>query len=386
MTWNSELRSADQQLARQLSRRSLLRGGARALAGVALLPAAAELLAACGSSSPSAAATSTSAPGVAATSGSTSTTFPPSLGSMDFQFDWITNIQFGGSFVAQSKDYYKQAGIDVSLVTGGPNVTVNPLIQSGKALVGVSDPVTAQAANAKGAGLVLVGAKYQRSPNSIISLAGAPITTPAELVGKKIGIGATSIPTMQAFMKANNLDYSSIHVVPIEFDPAPLAAGEVQGYFGFISNEAVTLQLEGHPVHVMLLADFGLAQFAENYGVEQSSLSDPTKRAQIKAFLHAEIRGWQDVVANPQPAVDLVVSRYGKALGLDPKQQLLEAQAQNQLVVSTDTQQHGLMWMSPAAIQANLKSLSLTGSVASSSLFDNSLLAEIYNGRTQLTD
>jgi ABC-type nitrate/sulfonate/bicarbonate transport system substrate-binding protein len=368
----------------RLSRRAMLRDGARALAGATLLPVAGGLLAACGSSSSSGSATTTAASSAAAAT-STPASTAASLGSMEFQFDWITNVQFAGSFIAQSKGYYKDAGIGVSLLTGGPNISVIPAIQSGKVLVGVVDPVTTAAANSKGADLVIVGATYQRSPNCIISLADDPITTPAGLVGKKVGIGATSIPTMQGFMKANNLDYSSMHVVPIQFDPAPLAAREVQGYFGFVSNEAVTLRLEGHPVHVMLLADFGLSQFAENYGVLRSSLADPTKRAQIKAFLRGEIRGWQDVVANPQPAVDLVVARYGTALGLDPKQQLLEAQAQNQLVVSADTAAHGLLWMSPAAIAANLKSLTLTGAPASASLFDNSLLEEIYGGASSLS-
>jgi ABC-type nitrate/sulfonate/bicarbonate transport system substrate-binding protein len=364
------------------SRRSLLSRGAQVFAGAALLPAAAELLAACGSSSSTASSAATAPSSTAAAPRAAAA---KSLGSMAFQFDWITNVQFGGSFVAQSNNYYGDAGIDVSLVSGGPNVSVIPVVQSGKALVGVVDPVTAAQANSKGADLVLVGATYQRSPNCIISLADAPITTPQELVGKKIGIGATTIPTMQAFMKANNLDYSSMHVVPIQFDPAPLAAREVQGYFGFISNEAITLQMQGHPVHTMLLADFGLTQFAENYGVERSSLSDPTKRAQIKAFLHGEIRGWQDMVANPQPAVDVVVSRYGKSLSLDPKQQLLEAQAQNQLVVSADTRLHGLLWMSPEAIAANVKSISLTGSATGASLFDNSILEEVYAGGNHLS-
>jgi ABC-type nitrate/sulfonate/bicarbonate transport system substrate-binding protein len=349
---------------RVVSRRTFLGRGARAAAGVAMLPAAAALLEVCGPLDAQAAT--------------------KSLGSLRFQFDWITNIQFGGSFIAQSKGYYQQAGVDVTLVTGGPNVTVIPVVQSGNALVGVVDPPTSAEANTKGADIVIIGAGYQRSPLSVISLADAPITKPSELVGKKVGIGATSISIMQAFMKANKLDYDSMHVVPIQSDPTPLADHQVDGYVGFSSNEAVTLQLEGHPVHVMLLADFGLNSFAENYGVQRSSLDDAQKRAQIKAFMTGEIRGWQDVVANPQPAVNLVDSLYGKALSLNPKEQTLEGQAQNQLITSPDTKAHGLFWMSESAIDQNLRALTLTGSPAQASLFDNSLLAEIYDGKNHL--
>jgi hypothetical protein len=82
--------------------------------------------------------------------------------------------------------------------------------------------------------------------------------------------------------------------------------------------------------------------------------------------------------------VDLAISKYGPALKLDPKQQLAEAKVQNTLVVSPDTEAHGLFWMSPAAIQQNLQTLSLTGTAATPALFDNSLLEEIYAGRSHI--
>jgi ABC-type nitrate/sulfonate/bicarbonate transport system substrate-binding protein len=356
-----------------LTRRGFLSLGGRMAAGAVAFLAAGGLLSACDSSS-------SKASGPATTAG----TARPSLGSLAFQFNWITNVQFGGSYLAASRGYYTNAGVDVSLLGGGPNIAAVSVINSGKAQVGVVDPPSAAQANTQGAGLVIVGATYQKSPVAIISLASAPITAPKELLGKKVGVGVSSVPSMQAFMKANGLDYSSLNVVPIQFDPGPLAAHEVQGYFGFASNEAITLQLEGDPVHVMLLADFGLDSFGDCYAASKTALADPAQRARIKAFLEGEIRGWQDIVADPQPAVDLAISKYGPALKLDPKQQLAEAKVQNTLVVSPDTEAHGLFWMSPAAIQQNLQTLSLTGTPATSALFDNSLLAEIYAGRPHI--
>jgi ABC-type nitrate/sulfonate/bicarbonate transport system substrate-binding protein len=351
-----------------ITRRSFLTKGSLGVAALALGPAALGLAEAIGA--PSAAAAELTA--------------AKSLGSMSFQLNWITNIQFAGSFIAQSKGYYTQAGVDVSLVTGGPNVSVIPVVQAGNALVGVVDPPTSSAANAKGADIVIVGAVYQQSPLCVISLTSAPITKPAELLGKKVGIGATSVSIMKAFMAANKLDYTKMDVIPIQFDPTPLAEHQVDAYVGFSDNEAVTLELQGHPVHIMLLADFGLPSYSENYGVQKSSLQDPAKRAMIKAFLTAEIRGWQDVLANPAPAVTLVDDKYGKALDLEPKEQSLEAVAQNKLVTSAATKAHGLFWMSESDIEANLKVLTLTGAPATAALFDNSLLAEIYGGKNHL--
>jgi ABC-type nitrate/sulfonate/bicarbonate transport system substrate-binding protein len=305
--------------------------------------------------------------------------------SLAFQFNWITNVQFSGSYLAQTKGYYSANHVDVDLRTGGPNVSVIPVLQSKAALVGVVDPPTSASANAQGADIVIVGSVYQKSPSAIISLAKAPITTPQEMVGKKIGVGASSVQGMKEFMAANHLAYSSITVVPIQDNPAPLAAGQVDGYLGFSTNEAIILELGGHPVHVMLMADYGLDAYEDSYGVLKSSLQDADSRQAIKSFLTGEILGWQDVVADPQEATDVTISKYGSALKLDGKQQLAECEAQNQLVVSPDTKAHGLFWMADATIEKNLKTCALGGSPATTALFDNSLLAEIYDGKTSLT-
>jgi ABC-type nitrate/sulfonate/bicarbonate transport system substrate-binding protein len=362
--------ASERALDAQMSRRRLLLGGGQVLAATALAGGAGSFLAACSSSSTS------SSP-----STSSSSSGPKSLA---FQFNWITNVQFAGSYLAQANGYYKQAGLDVTLKTGGPTISVAPILQAGTAQVGVVDPVSAVAANAAGGDLVIVGTVFQKSPNAILSLASAPITTPKEMVGKKIGVGASSVTLVKAFCKANGIDYSSFDVVPIEFNPAPLAAKQVDGYMGFSTNEAITLEQEGHPVHVMLMADYGLEMFEDSYGVTKSALQDATSRELIKDFLTAEIKGWESVVASPAQATSVTINEFGKPLGLASAQQLLECQAENQLVVSADTKAHGLFWMSGSAIQANLDALKLTGTPGTTALFDNSLLAEIYAGKSSL--
>lgn len=339
------------------------------LAAAALAGGAGSLLSACSSSSASSSSKSLS---------------PSGAKNLSFQFNWITNVQFAGSYLAQADSYYKQAGLDVTLKTGGPNISVAPILQAGTALVGVVDPVSAVSANAQGGDLVIVGTVFQKSPNAILSLVSSPITTPQEMAGKKIGVGASSVTLVKAFCKANGIDYSSLDVVPIQDNPAPLAAKQVDGYMGFSTNEAIILEQEGHPVHVMLMADYGLEMYEDSYGVSKSALQVESNRELIKSFLTAEIKGWESVLANPEKATNVTIDEYGKSLGLSATQQLLECKAENELVVSADTQAHGLLWMSGNAIQKNLEALKLTGTPGTTALFDNSLLAEIYDGKSSL--
>src|SRR6202034_199987 len=96
-----------------------------------------ELLAACSSSSSSSssAAASSAAASSAAASSSPSAT---ALADVSIQLNYLENVQFAGTLMALGNGYYKQNGLNVTVLPGGPNVAPEPVVASGKALVGVT--------------------------------------------------------------------------------------------------------------------------------------------------------------------------------------------------------------------------------------------------------
>ena len=62
----------------------------------------------------------------------------------------------------------------------------------------------------------------------------------------------------------------------------------------------------------------------------------------LKAFLKAEIQGWNDALADPEGGAKLAVETYGKDLKLDLDGQTEQLKAQNELVVTEDTKANGL--------------------------------------------
>jgi hypothetical protein len=54
------------------------------------------------------------------------------------------------------------------------------------------------------------------------------------------------------------------------------------------------------------------------------------------------------------------------------------------LIVSTDTDQHGLFWMTDAAIQQSVQTAVSSGTPLKLALFTNEILAEIYAGKNRL--
>lgn len=342
----------------ELSRRRLL----QLFGGTAAVVAGGAVLSACGSSS--------SAP---ADDGN--------LGTVGMQLVFIKNVQFAGSFFADSKGYWKSRGLTVDLLAGGPNATVEPIVQSGKALVGIAH--TAQAAQAiiNGADLKIIGAGFQKNPFVLISRGDAPIKSPNELAGKKIGVQSNDLPVFTAFLAANKIDQSTFTIVPLQSDPSPLANGEVNGIMGFYSNEPNTLRLKGVDPYVMRLDDFGYVLMEEVYVAKQASLDDDKKRAQIVALMQGESLGWTDALADPQAAADLAVNVYGKDLSLNPKQQLMAMQSEVDLVKTPDTTAHGLFWMSDDLIAGTVKSLQIGGVQATPDMFTRQVLDAVYQGK-----
>ncbi len=356
-------------------RRSFLSRGLLAAGGIAGAATLSELLTACGSSS-SSTSSSTAGP-----SGSSSS----SLATVALQLSWIKNVEFAGSYIADSKGYYKKSGVNVTLIAGGPTVAAEPVVVAKKALVGMGSSDTTAAAVAKGAGLKIIAAQYQKNPFALMSLAKSPIKTPEDMYGKKIGVQATNETLWATFIKANKLDASKITKVPVQFDPSPLAQGTVDGWISYITNEPIELKEKGVDTYTFLFQDFNYPEYANTYLVRTDALSDKTERAQIVAVLKGEVLGWQDSVKDPALGAKLAAETYGKSLGLKAAEQTLESKAQNLLIESADTKAHGLFWMTDDLIEKSVATVALSGTKISKDLFTREILEEVFDGKTTLS-
>ncbi|WP_061782420.1 ABC transporter substrate-binding protein [Microbacterium hominis] len=337
------------------------RRAAAALAGTALAVAA---LVGCSSSSASSSDPSASA--------------AADYGDLTVQLSWIKNEEFAGEYIADSKGYYKEAGFSSVNLVPGPSTGVAELA-SGTATVALSDSVSVGAAVAnEGAPVKIIGATFQKNPFTILSLkSGGNISTPADLKGKKIGVQDSNASLFKALLSANGIDPSELTIVPVQYDPAPLVNGEVDGFVAYLTNEAITLEMKGIATTNLPFAENGLPFVAETVAATDDTIAN--KRDMLKAFLKAEIRGWKDALADPQEGADLAMSTYGADLGLDPAKTLAGSKAQNELVVSDETVANGLFTISDKLQSMTIESLAGAGiTLKASDLFDLSLLSEVY--------
>ena len=352
-------------------------------ASALVLGALAAGLTACGSSDDSAG--SAGSAGDAPASGGSGSA---SLGSISVQLSWIKNSEFAGEFIADSKGYYKDAGFSSVDLVKGP-VATETLVASGKATFGLSNAVsTATAIANSGAPLKIVGTTYQKNPFTILSLADkGNITTPQDMIGKKIGVQDSNASLFDALLKANGIDKSQVTVVPVGYDPSVLEQGQVDGYVGYLTNEALIVKGDGYKITNLPFADNGLPFVAESVITTDQEIKDHPDV--VKGFLQAEIKGWKDACngsAGYKAGAQLAVDDYGKDEKLTLSKEIEQAQEQCQQLINTDeTKKNGLFTISDDMVRANMDTLKAAGiTISADQLFDLGPLTELLKEQPDL--
>ncbi|MEM9871234.1 MAG: ABC transporter substrate-binding protein [Pseudomonadota bacterium] len=295
--------------------------------------------------------------------------------SVNFQLSWLHSVQFGGSYIAAQRGYWADQGLDVSLSQGGPNAPVEPPVVSGTALVGISAADYTAAAVAQGAPFKIIAVAMQKNPFAIASLAGNPVNTPADLVGKRIGMAVANTPVLQALCTLNNVDINAIEIVPTQYDPAPLVSGQVDCLLCWETDLPVAMTVQGVDNTTLLMADYGYALHSQTYIATEDALAN--RRADLVALLKGEAMGWKDYLADTDAAAALAVQMFPDA-GLDLEAQKLQAARQVPLMFTDLTAENGFGWFTDETVAANIETLALLGRDVSADLWDRSLLEEVH--------
>ncbi len=296
-------------------------------------------------------------------------------GRLSVKLGWIPNVEYSGIFVGIEDGFYTKQGLEVEVVPGGPNSAVTPLVTTNRVNVGIEAiPENVATAVAGGAKLKIVGAGLQKSPECWISHADNAIRSPKDIEGKKLGITLAGKNTALVFLKKNGVDVDKVTLVPIQFDPAPLAAREVDAIWGFASNQPVALALRGIETHVMPMADYGFNRMQSVFFVSQATLDDPAARENARKFLTGSRQGWEAALKSHERAAEVTVQKYGKDLGLKLDEQIKTLTAMAPYVTGTDAAAKGLLWMPDQLVEETISSLGSIGITADKSLFTNELL------------
>lgn len=317
------------------------------------------------------------ATGAAALALPTLPTLARAQSAVTLQLSWLHSAQFAGSYIADERGFWQEAGLDVALSPGGPNAPVEPPVISGQALVGISAADYTAAAVEQGAPFKILAVAMQKNPFVIASLPGNPVNEPADLVGKRLGMALANRPVLEALTTLNDVDIDGIEMVPTQYSAAPLLAGEVDCLLCWETDLPVAMAIQGVESQTMLMADYGYAVHSQTYIATEDSIAN--RRSELVGLLRGEVRGWEAYRADTDAAAALTVERFPD-LGLDLETQELQAARQVPLMFSELTDANGFGWWTDETVAANVETLALLGRQVSPDLWDRSILEEVHAG------
>ena len=244
---------------------------------------------------------------------------------------WIYNVEYAGVWMGLENGYFKEEGLDVKTLPGGPNAPPPPVtVASGGAEIGYGNWLPYIDAINRGNDFVLLAGTFPVSPLGILSLPGKPILKAADIVGKKIlAQGPNERTAIDATLSLNNLP-KNWEFVPAGFSPEPLLSKQGDGYTAFGTNQAVSLERMGmvrdKDFHFTSFDSMGYRYYASMLFTSRAYLT--AERATVVKFLRALTKGWLENEKDPSVAAKLAVSKYGADLGLDLRQQTRQNELQ----------------------------------------------------------
>jgi len=237
---------------------------------------------------------------------------------------WFHQAQFAGFYVAKEKGYYQAAGLDIDIQPGGPDFPAVQMVSGGNEQFGVTGADQILIARSKGVPVVALAVIFRRNPFVLFSLAKSGIKTPADFVGKNVGvkIGGNEELIYRAVLAKAGVDKSKLTETPVKFDIAPLLVGTIDVWPGYLINEVLAAKEKGFEVNVISPSEFGIDFYADTLFTTEKMLKE--KPDLVRKFVTATLKGWTDAIAAPEDAARTTV-KYGQKLTYDHELAMMKA-------------------------------------------------------------
>ena len=245
----------------------------------------------------------------------------PQVASAQTRIKMVLNWKYQGPqawfFLAQDRGYFKAEGLDVEIDQGEGSGAPIGKIASGAYNAGFGDlnALIDLASKRPAEAPVAVFMLYNTPPFTIAVKKDSPIKTPKDFEGKTIGGPANdgALKLFPALAKVAKFDANKVNISNMapNLREQMLLRGQVDGVFGYINTIWFSAKLVGiDPEKDLRFINYG------NHGMDLYSNAVMFSRALVKdnpkavqGFVKALNRAIKDTIANPDAAMDAVMTR-----------------------------------------------------------------------------
>ncbi len=213
------------------------------------------------------------------------------------QLDWVAEPEHGGFYQAAARGYFRDEGLDVTIIPGGPGAHVMPSVATGKAHIGQAGDIETLQKQAEGLPVVQFAAVFQDDPAGILVHADSAVKKFEDLDGKTV-IARPGWVFLDFLKKKYGV---KVNVVAQNFSSVAFLGNKEalqQGYF--IAEPYHIVKAGGKMPRFLSTWDAGFRGYAVLVTGRRFAREHP---AELAAFTRAYIRGWRDYLAgDPTPA------------------------------------------------------------------------------------
>ncbi len=227
------------------------------------------------------------------------------------QLKWQHQFQFAGYYAAQAQGYYRDAGLDVTILEAEPGKDPVAAVISGHAQYGVGSSALLLKRQ-QGKPVVVLAAIYQHSPLVLLARSSSGIDSIHDLRGKRLMLEHQS-DELLAYLQQEGVPRTSLQFQQHNFDPGALLRGETDVVSAYSTDEPWFLEQAKFKFLSFSPRAAGIDFYGDNLFTTEAELrSHP---ARVRAFREASLRGWRYAMQYPEEIADLILARYGERHG-----------------------------------------------------------------------
>jgi NitT/TauT family transport system substrate-binding protein len=301
-----------------------------------------------------------------------------------FNMSWLPQGSVVGVAVAVDQGWFKEAGLDVTMIRGyGGNRTANELDQ-GQFEVGYVDPISLVLNRGNGGTIRLIGAINTEWPGGVCFNSGKhKVKTIDDMKGLQMGGGSAS-PVQQvvpAWLELNGKPRDFIKM--LRLDPAVVDVSLIEGKIDLAecwraSNRSVIkkqAKATGIEVGWVEYEQYKLNAYGSGFAAREETIEK--KPDMLHKFMAAAYRGYDFARGKPDQAAEIMVKMFptlDRAVVLDQIHDI------NKLVVDKDVADKGLGYLREDRMSSTVsfvdRAFDLKGKVKLADTYTNALLAK----------
>ena len=234
----------------------------------------------------------------------------PDLQKIKVVLDWTPNTNHTGLYVALEKGFFKEEGLDVSIIQPGQNSS-EQIVASGNAQFGVSYQESVIHACIQDIPLVSLAAIIQHNTSGFASLKSMNITRPKDFEGKRYGSSGwpTEMEIVRSVMQADSAKYENVTVLQGVTDFFSTIGKDADFEWIYWGWDGVEAQRRGIELNYIPVKDLNpvFDYYTPVLITNQKAIdADPEL---VKGFMRAAAKGYNYAIENPKDAADILMKQ-----------------------------------------------------------------------------